>query len=359
MSEQQEQQQPSTGDGNGPAMPAPQPVPPAPASAAQPASAAGTATATVVAPAPALAPKEYYASIYPGPSEKLPQPFVDTVIALEATLGVPLWLYVQDGGDGTFDQVNTATQAAFWAARAEMQAGQNIALLIDSPGGYARYAYQIATQLRRHCGDFTAVIPRYAKSAATLLALGAGTIIMNDDAELGPLDAQIFDPEREDWSSALNEVQTVERLHASALSLLDQTMLLLLSRTGKKVDSILPNTLDFVSRMMRPMFENIDVVRFTQRARDLKVAEDYAIRLLRRRYSLPQAELIGRRLVSAYPDHGFVIDIDETKDFCAPQLGISLNVTEPTPDQNRLLDTLVPMLGDITIMGRLKEVQTT
>jgi ClpP class serine protease len=32
--------------------------------------------------------------------------------------------------------------------------------------------------LKRHCGGFVAVVPRYAKSAATLLALGADEIIL-------------------------------------------------------------------------------------------------------------------------------------------------------------------------------------
>lgn len=32
--------------------------------------------------------------------------------------------------------------------------------------------------------------------------------------ELGPLDVQIPDPEREEWISGLDEVQALERLHA-------------------------------------------------------------------------------------------------------------------------------------------------
>src|SRR5438132_678970 len=122
----------------------------------------------------------------------------------------------------------------------------------------------------------------------------AGSIILNSDAELGPLDVQIFDREREEFSSALDEVQTVERLQAASLALIDQTMMLLLSRTGKKVESTLPQVLKFVSDMMRPMFENIDVVHFTQRARFLKVAEEYAIRLLRPRHNKDHAEAIAR-----------------------------------------------------------------
>ncbi len=49
-------------------------------------------------------------------------------------------------------------------------------LVIDSGGGYAQAAFQIANLFRRHAGGFTAVVPRYAKSAATLLTLGADEI---------------------------------------------------------------------------------------------------------------------------------------------------------------------------------------
>jgi ClpP class serine protease len=55
---------------------------------------------------------------------------------------------------------------------------KKIALVIESPGGSAKSAFQLAMLLKRHCGGFVAVVPRYAKSAATLLALGADEIIL-------------------------------------------------------------------------------------------------------------------------------------------------------------------------------------
>lgn len=74
----------------------------------------------------------------------------------------------------------------------------------------ANSAYELAMLLRRHCGGFDAIIPRRAKSAATLLSLGADSIYMNDHAELGPLDFQVFDRDREELLSGLDEVQSLE-----------------------------------------------------------------------------------------------------------------------------------------------------
>ncbi len=327
---------------------------------AQPQDGSGTQDATQVQSSPAVAPpaqpqpKRYFASISPGPNHPLPPAFVDTIQALEKTLGMPLWLLLQDrAGEAKYDEVNEEVRKAFWHARKGMTPNAPIALLIDSPGGYAKSAYQIATLLRHHCGEFTAVIPRSAKSAATLLTLGANTLILNKDAELGPLDVQIFDFEREEYASALNEVQTVERLQAASMMAIDQTMMLLVGRTGKKVDTVLPHVLRFVSDMMRPMFENIDVVHFTQRARALKVAEECAIRLLRPRHSKEHAERIARRLVDKYPEHGFVIDVEETAD---PEM--NLETKQPTDEQVNLMDSLVPLLGGVTIIGQLQEVTT-
>jgi len=121
---------------------------------------------------------------------------------------------VQNGDDDpgnpfqdSFNIIGHRTASAFFQARhGPLRQGQRIALVIDSAGGKANAAYELATLLRRHCGGFVAVVPRRAKSAATLLALGADKIFMNENAELGPLDVQIWDPDREESLSGLDEV---------------------------------------------------------------------------------------------------------------------------------------------------------
>ncbi len=165
--------------------------------------------------------------------------------------------------------------------------------------------------LRRHCNGFVAVVPRRANSAATLRALGANSILLNDHAELGPLDVRVWDPEREDMLSGLDEVQSLERLHAFAMEAFDNRMLLLLTRTGLKMKSLIPLASNFVARLARPMFEKVDVVRFTQMSRALKIAEEYAQRLLASAYGSRAAQKIARTLVQDYPEHGFPIYREE------------------------------------------------
>lgn len=51
--------------------------------------------------------------------------------------------------------------------------------------------------LQYRCRKLRAVVPDYAKSAATLFLLGVDEFFMAPSAELGPLDAQIEYPDRE------------------------------------------------------------------------------------------------------------------------------------------------------------------
>lgn len=291
---------------------------------------------------------QYFASIHPGKDAPLPGEFVGQLAALENTLGMPLWFVIHHGGGkAKCDEIGPHLAAGFLRAKGTLPENRQIALLLHSPGGYPRNAYQIANLIRKHCGGFKVVVPLYAKSAATLLALGGESILLGEDAELGPLDAQTVDPGREEILSALDEVQSVERLFASSLDAVDQTMQLLVNRTGKKVDTLLAPVLHFVAEMMSPLFEKIDTVHYTQYSRVLKVAEEYAIRLLTPRYSLPDAKTIARHLVERYPEHGFVVDSVEASK-------IGLKTDAPTSEQTKIMEKMAPFLISLTASGKLE-----
>lgn len=262
---------------------------------------------------------------------------------------MPVWMLVQDGESAQYDFLGKEVKSAFFVARRELPT-EPIALLVDSYGGMARHAYQIAMLLRRCCRSFTAIVPRKAKSGATLLTLGADRLLLGTHAELGSLDAQIVDPEREDVASALDEVQALERLYAASFEAVDQLMFLLVQRTRKRTETLLPFAMKFISDVTRPLFERIDTVHYTQQSRVLKVGEEYAIRLLRPRYGQAGAENIARALVHNYPEHPFVIDREEAT-------AIGLGVAESPPALAEAIDRLCDALDDVTAIGKLQEVQ--
>lgn len=304
----------------------------------------------------------YFATITPtpAPGERPIHPeFARAILDLEATLGMQLWVLMQTGSDhlgksGPYDLLTNSIANAFFQQRGEMPTDQPVALLIHSPGGQADAAYRLASLFRQNCGGFVAIVPRYAKSAATLLALGAETIIMGDHAELGPLDAQIANLEREEWISALDEVQALERLHAFAMDAFDRTVLMMQERSHLKTREIVPMTLHFVSEFMQPLLAKIDTVHYTQMSRVLKVAEEYAFRLLQPKHSRDNARNIASRLVEQYPEHGFVIDVAEAT------RALKLHVIKATPEQEAVIERLLPFLhvplSTRSIVGRIKEI---
>ncbi|HEU4448418.1 MAG TPA: hypothetical protein VFR63_00375 [Gaiellaceae bacterium] len=66
-------------------------------------------------------------------------------------------------------------------------------LLLHTPGGLVLASEQIARALRAHPGKVTVLVPHYAMSGGTLLALAADEILMDDAAVLGPVDPQLGD----------------------------------------------------------------------------------------------------------------------------------------------------------------------
>ncbi len=65
-------------------------------------------------------------------------------------------------------------------------------LILHSPGGDGAVVETVVSLCRTHCKKFRVIVPTEAKSAATMIALGADEIVMGPPSELGPIDAQIM-----------------------------------------------------------------------------------------------------------------------------------------------------------------------
>src|SRR5215472_11039762 len=71
---------------------------------------------------------------------------------------------------------------------------RTINVILDSNGGPLDSAFRTVLYLSRYAGTLNVYVPRKAKSASTLIAVGASEIYMSPFSELGPLDTQIRDP---------------------------------------------------------------------------------------------------------------------------------------------------------------------
>lgn len=311
-------------------------------------------------PPPPPSPKKYSTNIY-CPNGLKPE-FGEAAANLQALLKKDVW-FLAEGPDFAL------TLWMYYRLRdkkAEV-AGRDVALVVDSFGGMALAAYRIATFFQRHAKSFTVVVPRIAKSAATLLALGASEIILGDDAELGPLDVQLYDYDvHEDRVSALDMVQAIEQLEESAIDVAMRMLKSLKEKTKKRANLLLEPSLRFAAEVTKPLFEKIDSVSYSRHNRMLREAEEYAVRLLLKGGSeRAEAEAIARDMVKLYPTHEFVIDLDECK-----RIGIIRNddgketrrvglraIGPATPGINSALESLYNSIGNTCALGKLVEIQ--
>lgn len=95
-----------------------------------------------------------------------------------------------------------------------------IDIILHTPGGLVLASEQIAMALKEHKAKTTAIIPHYAMSGGSLIALAADEIIMDKNAVMGPVDPQIG---QYPAASILNTVNTkyVDELDDETLILAD------------------------------------------------------------------------------------------------------------------------------------------
>lgn len=87
--------------------------------------------------------------------------------------------------------INSADIAPIGSMLASIGTVDNLDLMLHSPGGSGLIAEKIVEMCREHTKkEFRVIVPNMAKSAATLISLGADEIVMGYCSELGPIDPQ-------------------------------------------------------------------------------------------------------------------------------------------------------------------------
>ncbi len=172
-----------------------------------------------------------------------------------------------------------------------------IALLLHTPGGLVLAATQIAFALKRHPAKKVVIVPHYAMSGGTLIALAADEIWMDPNAVLGPLDPQLPVPQ----AGTLPAPSIVKVAEEKGLNADDQT--LIVADVAKKA---------------------IEGVRET------------IVKLLEDKVDRKKADEIARILTEGRWTHDHPITVEEAK-----KLG--LPVKEEVPEEIYQLMELYPM----------------
>lgn len=181
----------------------------------------------------------------------------------------------------------------------------SIDLLLQTPGGDIDRAEKIVGMIRDRCQGFRVIIAESAKSAGTLIASAADSVIMGYCSELGPIDPQMFIGLRPDgtpiYRAAAAFIEEIERLE----------------------------NMKGIPDVYYPMIQQLDLAMIGECKRAIKRSKDFAIKYLKK-YACKNDETRAKEIADAlcdtakYTSHGAVIDAEEAKN-----IGLNVEYLEP------------------------------
>jgi ATP-dependent protease ClpP protease subunit len=184
----------------------------------------------------------------------------------------------------------------------------NVDLLLHTGGGDVDAAEKLLTLVQATVGggELRVIVPDFAKSAGTLMALGADLLMMSDTSELGTIDPQI-------WS---NDGRGNEICH-SVLSYLDAFKI--------QTEALRKNPADEVALLMLSKIDPITLRNFEAiRDRARNFAEDQ-LKRKGRNFSLIASALLD---TTRWPSHGQMIKWQDVK-----ELGLPVEYIPPRSEQ--------------------------
>jgi|GEM_PF-3054368 len=189
--------------------------------------------------------------------------------------------------DGDLDQIFESLK------RGNPERKKDVLLLLLSRGGSVEPAYQISKLCKQWSARrFVVAIPRSAKSAATLIALGADEIHIGPLGQLGPIDPQLGGLPALSVSRALQSIAQLAQEF--------------------------PGSSQMFAAYLKQVL-TVEQIGYCDRI--AQSASQYATRLLSTKPSLRErAQSIARGLVEEYKDHSFVIDLDEARQLLGDDL---------------------------------------
>lgn len=278
---------------------------------------------------------QLFASVAPSAFEGAPDPRKITpaeraaVIRLgnefvEKVGGDGVWLLISgqftsgNGEKSTESKVKEMLRRAFGYPKPE---GADLALnvLLNSPGGSLDSAYTTVLYLSEYAKELKVYVPDRAKSASTLLAVGADEVYLSAFGELGPLDTQIPDPRNPaNTVSALDCYQSVDYVSAFGFKTITAVLPELVNATERRisVNDLLATASTFALGTVSPSLRSVTALDFGGWGRSLRIGEHYARKLLQAKAKdgdYARADRIAYELVFGYTHHLFPIDYHEAK----------------------------------------------
>ncbi len=191
---------------------------------------------------------------------------------------------------------------------------RDLHLLLDSPGGDGETAVRLVRAAQARCRELTVIVPNQAKSAGTILTIGAHHILMGPTSDLGPVDPQFQHPRRPGLYAAKDLIAAVDNAEAAIARNPDSYPL---------YASLLADvTAVMVQQARSALARSTDLVREALAANpDRRPAHAKRI-----------AQALKRTLIDLPRDHGAVFSADD-----AAKVGLPIVTADPNSDQWRLI----------------------
>jgi ClpP class serine protease len=181
-----------------------------------------------------------------------------------------------------------------------------IDFIIHTPGGIALAATQIARALADHPAKVRVIIPHFAMSGGTLIALAADEIVMDKHAVLGPVDPQL-------GTEPAASLVAIEKL-----------------KDPKDIDDQTLVKIDMSKKALKQMYDTVKNL------------------LIKKGYSVENAEKIAEELSQGKFTHDYPITVEYVQ-----QLG--LKVSTDMPEEVYALMDLYPQPAGIPAVQYLPE----
>ncbi|WP_406238163.1 hypothetical protein ACF3NX_12525 [Acetobacter orientalis] len=188
-------------------------------------------------------------------------------------------------------------------------------LILITSGGDPDAAYRISKLIQNKYEHFKVIIPGWCKSAGTLLAIGAEEIIYGTLGELGPLDVQMGKKdELYGYTSGLDVQYAINHIQNTGFKFFKDSMLntMRVSRFQVTLKTAAEIATGLAQSYICKMTEQISPMAVGETVRIMGMADAYGTRLNEKFKNLRSQDSLDR-LVSGYPSHGFVIDLDEAE----------------------------------------------
>ncbi len=168
-----------------------------------------------------------------------------------------------------------------------------IDMIIHTPGGVALAATQIAHALADHRAEVRVIVPHYAMSGGTLIALAADEIVMDPYAVLGPVDPQLG----QEPAASIVKIKEIKNVN----EIKDETLV----------------KIDMSEKALKQMYETLFVL------------------LMKKGYSEADCDRIASELSSGKWTHDFPITVEHARE-------MGLKVSTEVPEEVYALMELYP-----------------